>query len=160
MIGNKVYKLLFIPRQKIHVMYFETDWWNNTFLPADFGILCLRSCSLLPPTSSLLEMTSLFRIQYRFSSVTERFFMELNTRRVDTSVARSETLSIINGMRYLKLGVCIDFLLFSSKIFCDFNADGYGRKWRRPYPEIYFAFSTWRIYWDESDIYSTFSPLV
>ncbi|CAH9139196.1 unnamed protein product [Cuscuta epithymum] len=31
--------------------------------------------------------------------------MELNTRRIDTSVARSETLSIINGMRYLKLGV-------------------------------------------------------
>jgi hypothetical protein len=44
---------------------------------------------------------------YRFSSVTERFFMELNTRRIDTSVARSETLSIINGMRYLKLGVCV-----------------------------------------------------
>lgn len=43
---------------------------------------------------------------HRFSSVTERFFMELNTRRIDTSVARSETLSIINGMRYLKLGVC------------------------------------------------------
>lgn len=43
----------------------------------------------------------------RFSSVTERFFMELNTRRIDTSVARSETLSIINGMRYLKLGVCV-----------------------------------------------------
>ncbi|KAL3636527.1 hypothetical protein CASFOL_018826 [Castilleja foliolosa] len=41
----------------------------------------------------------------RFSSVTDRFFMELNTRRIDTSVARSETLSIINGMRYLKLGV-------------------------------------------------------
>lgn len=37
--------------------------------------------------------------------MTERFFMELNTRRIDTSVARSETLSIINGMRYLKLGV-------------------------------------------------------
>ncbi|KFK23568.1 hypothetical protein AALP_AAs63131U000100 [Arabis alpina] len=34
--------------------------------------------------------------------------MELNTRRIDTSGARSETLSIINGnygMRYLKLGV-------------------------------------------------------
>ena len=42
---------------------------------------------------------------YRFSSVTERFFMELNTRRIDTSVARSETLNIISGMRYLKLGV-------------------------------------------------------
>lgn len=33
--------------------------------------------------------------------------MELNTRRIDTSAARSETLSIINGMRYLKLGVCL-----------------------------------------------------
>lgn len=33
--------------------------------------------------------------------------MELNTRRIDTSAARSETLSIINGMRYLKLGVCV-----------------------------------------------------
>lgn len=42
---------------------------------------------------------------HRFSSVTERFFMELNTRRIDNSFARSETLSIINGMRYLKLGV-------------------------------------------------------
>ncbi|GJV03083.1 furry homolog-like protein [Tanacetum coccineum] len=41
----------------------------------------------------------------RFSSVTERFFMEVNTRRIDTSGARSETLSIINGMRYIKLGV-------------------------------------------------------
>lgn len=47
-----------------------------------------------------------FPFPYRFSSVTERFFMELNTRRIDTSVSRSETLSIINGMRYLKLGVC------------------------------------------------------
>lgn len=50
----------------------------------------------------------------RFSSVTERFFMELNTRRIDTSVARSETLSIINGMRYLKLGVGV-YLCSSGK---------------------------------------------
>lgn len=41
--------------------------------------------------------------------MTERFFTELNTRRIDTSVARSETLSIINGMRYLKLGVCVTY---------------------------------------------------
>lgn len=41
----------------------------------------------------------------RFRSVTERFFNELNARRIDTNVARSETLSIISGMRYLKLGV-------------------------------------------------------
>lgn len=44
--------------------------------------------------------------------MTERFFMELNTRRIDTSVSRSETLSIINGMRYLKLGVSV--VLYSS----------------------------------------------
>lgn len=49
----------------------------------------------------------------RFSSVTERFFMELNTRRIDTNVARSEALSIINGMRYLKLGVCVMFFLLN-----------------------------------------------
>ena len=49
----------------------------------------------------------------RFSSVTERFFMELNTRRIDTSVARSETLCIINGMRYLKLGVRLDLCYWS-----------------------------------------------
>lgn len=54
----------------------------------------------------MLTMHTLLIYLYRFSSVTERFFMELNTRRIDTSVARSETLSIINGMRYLKLGVC------------------------------------------------------
>jgi hypothetical protein len=42
---------------------------------------------------------------YRFSSVTERFFIELNVRRIDSLALRSETLSIINGMRYLKLGV-------------------------------------------------------
>uniref|UniRef100_A0A251RPQ3 Putative cell morphogenesis protein n=1 Tax=Helianthus annuus TaxID=4232 RepID=A0A251RPQ3_HELAN len=40
----------------------------------------------------------------RFTSVTERFFNKLSTPRIDTSAARSETLSIINGMRYLKLG--------------------------------------------------------
>ncbi|GJY45572.1 pre-rRNA-processing protein ESF2 [Tanacetum coccineum] len=35
------------------------------------------------------------------------FWKELNTRRIDTSGARSETLSIINGMRYLKLGTVV-----------------------------------------------------
>ncbi|KAL3643848.1 hypothetical protein CASFOL_011780 [Castilleja foliolosa] len=53
----------------------------------------------------------------RFSSVTERFFMELNTRRIDTSAARSETLSIINGMRYLKLGVKTEGCLNASASF-------------------------------------------
>ncbi|GJV64833.1 zinc finger, CCHC-type containing protein [Tanacetum coccineum] len=58
--------------------------------------------ALSRPVFSYLIM--LFAIP-RFSSVTERFFMELDTRRIDTSGARSETLSIINEMRYLKLGV-------------------------------------------------------
>lgn len=40
--------------------------------------------------------------------------MELNTRRIDTTVARSETLSIINGMRYLKLGVRVAVLLYQT----------------------------------------------
>ncbi|KAM0835403.1 hypothetical protein ACQ4PT_062965 [Festuca glaucescens] len=53
----------------------------------------------------------------RFSSVTERFFMELNNRRIDTPVARSETLNIINGMRYLKLGVKIEGGLNASVSF-------------------------------------------
>lgn len=37
--------------------------------------------------------------------MTERFFMELNSRRNDAPLSRSDSLSIINGMRYLKLGV-------------------------------------------------------
>ncbi|GAB4840336.1 hypothetical protein Ancab_021103 [Ancistrocladus abbreviatus] len=53
----------------------------------------------------------------RFSFVTERFFMELNTRRIDTSGSRSETLSIINGMRYLKLGVKTESGLNASASF-------------------------------------------
>lgn len=40
----------------------------------------------------------------RFSSITERYFLELDKRRSET--VRSETLSIIHGMRYLKLDVC------------------------------------------------------
>jgi hypothetical protein len=59
-----------------------------------------KSCCLM----SKLLRTMMF-YAHRFSSVTEKFFMELNIRRIDTPVARSETLSIINGMRYLKLGV-------------------------------------------------------
>ncbi|GKB29474.1 furry homolog-like protein, partial [Tanacetum coccineum] len=47
----------------------------------------------------------------------EHFFMELNTHRIDTSGARSETLGIINGMRYLKLGVKTDGGLNASASF-------------------------------------------
>lgn len=39
----------------------------------------------------------------RFLSITERYFTELNSRRVE---ARTESLNIIHGMRYLKLEVC------------------------------------------------------
>ncbi|WOL05340.1 hypothetical protein Cni_G14068 [Canna indica] len=83
---------------------FVFDWLIN----ADRVVSQVDYPSLVDLRGLLLDLVAqllgaLSRI--RFSSVTERFFMELNTRRIDTSVARSETLSIINGMRYLKLGV-------------------------------------------------------
>ena len=58
-------------------------------------------------TQAFLDIQSFLGWVCRFSSVTERFFNELNARRIDTNIARSETLSIINGMRYLRLGVCV-----------------------------------------------------
>ncbi|XP_022884197.1 protein furry homolog-like isoform X2 [Olea europaea var. sylvestris] len=83
---------------------FVFDWLIN----ADRLVSQVDYPSLVDLRGLLLDLVAqlcgaLSRI--RFSSVTERFFMELNTRRIDTSVARSETLSIINGLRYLKLGV-------------------------------------------------------
>ncbi|XP_064993681.1 uncharacterized protein LOC135629734 isoform X2 [Musa acuminata AAA Group] len=83
---------------------FVFDWLIN----ADRVVSQVDYPSLVDLRGLLLDLVAqllgaLSRI--RFSSVTERFFTELNTRRIDTSVARSETLSIINGMRYLKLGV-------------------------------------------------------
>ncbi|EPS71576.1 hypothetical protein M569_03174, partial [Genlisea aurea] len=83
---------------------FVFDWLIN----ADRVISQVDYPSLVDLRGLLLDLVAqllgaLSRI--RFSSVTERFFMELNTRRIDTSSARAETLSIINGMRYLKLGV-------------------------------------------------------
>nr|XP_027074978.1 protein furry homolog-like isoform X2 [Coffea arabica] len=83
---------------------FVFDWLIN----ADRVVSQVEYPSLVDLRGLLLDLVAqllgaLSRI--RFSSVTERFFMELNTRRIDTSVARSETLCIINGMRYLKLGV-------------------------------------------------------
>ena len=61
--------------------------------------------------------------------MTERFFIELNNRRVDTPVARSETLNIINGMRYLKLGVRLykDYLIIS--IFVPVHKDSKCMTW-------------------------------
>ncbi|XP_057491504.1 uncharacterized protein LOC130777254 [Actinidia eriantha] len=83
---------------------FVFDWLIN----ADRVVSQIEYPSLVDLRGLLLDLVAqllgaLSRI--RFSPVTERFFMELNTRRIDTNVARSETLSIINGMRYLKLGV-------------------------------------------------------
>ncbi|KAI8534261.1 hypothetical protein RHMOL_Rhmol10G0076300 [Rhododendron molle] len=83
---------------------FVFDWLIN----ADRVVSQVEYPSLVDLRGLLLDLVAqllgaLSRI--RFSPVTERFFMELNTRRIDTNVARSETLSIINGMRYLKLGV-------------------------------------------------------
>ncbi|XP_073115620.1 uncharacterized protein [Elaeis guineensis] len=95
---------------------FVFDWLIN----ADRNVSQVDYPSLVDLRSLLLDLVAqllgaLSRI--RFSSVTERFFMELNTRRIDTSVARSETLSIINGMRYLKLGVKTEGQLNASASF-------------------------------------------
>ncbi|OWM64475.1 hypothetical protein CDL15_Pgr020442 [Punica granatum] len=83
---------------------FVFDWLIN----ADRVVSQVEYPSLVDLRGLLLDLVAqllgaLSRI--RFSSVTERFFDELKTRSIDSSVARSETLSIINGMRYLKLGV-------------------------------------------------------
>ncbi|KAK3019133.1 hypothetical protein RJ639_002864 [Escallonia herrerae] len=100
------YYMLFLTAEKLWIGLenFVFDWLIN----ADRVVSQVEYPSLVDLRGLLLDLVAqllgaLSRI--RFSSVTERFFMELNTRRIDTSVARSETLSIINGMRYLKLGV-------------------------------------------------------
>ncbi|KAK2968614.1 hypothetical protein RJ640_028261 [Escallonia rubra] len=100
------YNVLFLTAEKLWIGLenFVFDWLIN----ADRVVSQVEYPSLVDLRGLLLDLVAqllgaLSRI--RFSSVTERFFMELNTRRIDTSVARSETLSIINGMRYLKLGV-------------------------------------------------------
>ncbi|GKU97457.1 hypothetical protein SLEP1_g10601 [Rubroshorea leprosula] len=83
---------------------FVFDWLIN----ADRVVSKVEYPSLVDLRGLLLDLVAqlLGALSWiRFSSVTERFFMELNTRHIDTSVARSETLNIINGMRYLKLGV-------------------------------------------------------
>lgn len=54
----------------------------------------------------------------RFGSTSSRLFTELNLRRGDSSVQRSETLSLISGARYLRLDVSV------SRVLCrqDFDA--------------------------------------
>ncbi|VFQ58448.1 unnamed protein product [Cuscuta campestris] len=64
--------------------------------------------------------------------------MELNTRRIDTSVARSETLSIIHGMRYLKLGVKTEGGLNASASFVA-KANPLNRPAHRRKSELYHA---------------------
>ncbi|XP_068646926.1 uncharacterized protein [Aristolochia californica] len=84
--------------------HFAFDWLIN----ADRLVSQVDYPSLVDLRGLLLDLVAQFLgalSRIRFSSVTERFFMELNSRRIDISVARAETLSIINGMRYLKLGV-------------------------------------------------------
>ncbi|XP_022725396.1 uncharacterized protein LOC111281884 isoform X2 [Durio zibethinus] len=83
---------------------FVFDWLINAdkvVSQADYPSLVDLRGLLLDLVAQLLGALS----RIRFSSVTECFFMELNARWIDSSVARGETLSIINGMRYLKLGV-------------------------------------------------------
>ncbi|KAI3696752.1 hypothetical protein L6452_29280 [Arctium lappa] len=58
----------------------------------------------------MFQFENVLLLLNRFSSVTACFFMELNTHWIDTNGARSENLSIINGMRHLKLGHIKDHL--------------------------------------------------
>ncbi|RZC73804.1 hypothetical protein C5167_049284 [Papaver somniferum] len=109
---------------------FVFDWLIN----ADRIVSQIEYPSLVDLRGLLLDLVAqllgaLSRI--RFSSVTERFFMELNTRRIDTSAARSETLSIINGMRYLKLAVKSEGGLNASASFVILAplADGGKNQW-------------------------------
>ncbi|GKA17859.1 furry homolog-like protein [Tanacetum coccineum] len=88
----------------IGLEHFVFDWLIN----ADRVVSQVEYPSLVDLRGLLLDLVSQLLgalSQIRFSPVTERFFMEINSRRIDTSGARSETLSIINGMRHLMLGV-------------------------------------------------------
>ncbi|KAJ7549297.1 hypothetical protein O6H91_07G048400 [Diphasiastrum complanatum] len=83
---------------------FVFDWLIN----ADRVVSQTEYPSLVDLRGLLLDLVAQLLgalSKIRFTSVTERFFNELNIRQIDTSTARSESLSIIHGMRYLKLGV-------------------------------------------------------
>ncbi|KAF5769782.1 putative Cell morphogenesis protein [Helianthus annuus] len=87
--------------------HFVFDWLIN----ADRVVSQVEYPSLAELRGLLLDLVSHLvgaLSQIRFIPVTGRFIMELNARRIDTSGARSETLSIINGMRHLRLGVKTD----------------------------------------------------
>ncbi|KAL3692961.1 hypothetical protein R1sor_006612 [Riccia sorocarpa] len=99
---------------------FVFDWLIN----ADRVVSQTEYPSLVDLRGLLLDLVAqllgaLSRI--RFSSVTERFFNELNGRRIETNTARSETLSIIHGMRYLKLGVTLGGLNASTSFIIKAN---------------------------------------
>nr|XP_043633528.1 protein furry homolog-like [Erigeron canadensis] len=88
----------------IGLEHFIFDWLINAdrvVSQVEYPSLTNRRMLLLDLVAELVGALS----RIRFTSVTGRFFMELNTRRIDTSGARIETLSIINGMRHLRLGV-------------------------------------------------------
>ncbi|XP_076893206.1 uncharacterized protein LOC143545157 [Bidens hawaiensis] len=96
--------------------HFVFDWLIN----ADRVVSQVEYPSLVELRGLLLDLVSQLvgaLSQIRFIPVTGRFFMELHARRIDTSGARSETLSIINGMRHLKLGVKTDGSLNMSASF-------------------------------------------
>ncbi|XP_024392551.1 uncharacterized protein [Physcomitrium patens] len=80
---------------------FAFDWLLNAdrvVSPAEYPSLVDLRGLLLDLVAQLLGVLS----RLRFSSITERYFTELNLRRSYDTV-RSETLSLIHGMRYLKL---------------------------------------------------------
>ncbi|KAL4577336.1 hypothetical protein LXL04_013444 [Taraxacum kok-saghyz] len=84
--------------------HFVFDWLINAdrvVSQVDYPSLVDLRGLLLDLVAQLVGALSLSR----FTSITGHFFMELNTRRIDTSGARTETLSIITGMRRIKLGV-------------------------------------------------------
>lgn len=92
------------------------DWLINAeriISQAEYPSLVDLRSLLLDIVAQLLG--SLSRI--RFNSVCQRFLMELNARRINTGVARSETLYIIDGMRYLKLGTTTKSGLNASSSF-------------------------------------------
>ncbi|XP_071708369.1 uncharacterized protein [Rutidosis leptorrhynchoides] len=95
----------------IGLEHFVFDWLIN----ADRVVSQVEYPSLVNLRGLLLDLVAKLvgaLSQIRFSSVTERFFMELNARRSDTGGARSETLSIISGMHHLRLGGSTRWVLF------------------------------------------------
>ncbi|CAM6088431.1 unnamed protein product [Calypogeia fissa] len=83
---------------------FVFDWLINAdrvVSQTDYPSLVDLRGLLLDLVAQLLGALS----RTRFSSVTDRFFSAPSVRRIDSGAPRSETLSIIHGMRYLKLGV-------------------------------------------------------